>query len=75
AINKALETKEVAIVVPVLVAHDETFQIKIIGGGIQKVEKNSEKVIYKPDAILPDKNIENWVIQTVDEMSNKIQVK
>lgn len=75
AINKVLETKEVAIVVPVLVAHDEKFQIKIIGGGIQKVEKNSEKVIYKPDAILPDKNIENWVIQTVDEMSNKIQVK
>lgn len=75
AINKVLETKEVALVVPVLVAHDEMFQIQIIGGGIQKVENHIEKVIYKPDAILPDKNVENWVIEITDEYVKKAQKK
>lgn len=75
AINKVLETKEVAVVVPVLVAHDEMFQIQIIGGGIQKVENHTEKVIYKPDAILPDKNVENWVIEITDEYVKKAQKK
>lgn len=75
AINKVLETKEVAVVVPVLVAHDEMFQIQIIGGGIQKVENHIEKVIYKPDAILPDKNVENWVIEITDEYVKKAQKK
>lgn len=75
AINKVLETKEVAVVVPVLVAHDEMFQIQIIGGGIQKVEKNIERVIYKPDAILPDENVENWVIEITDEYVKKAQKK
>ncbi len=75
AINKVLETKEVAVVIPVLVAHDENFQIKIIGGGIQKVKNHNEKVIYKPDAILPDKNVEKWVIEITDEFAKKVQQK
>ena len=61
AINKVLANKESAIVIPVLVAHDENFQIKIIGKGIENVERNRERVMYKPDAILPDPNIESWV--------------
>ncbi|MDP2722693.1 MAG: CbiX/SirB N-terminal domain-containing protein [Bacteroidales bacterium] len=73
AINTILNKKEVAIVIPVLVAHDETFQIKIIGGGIEKVENNQVKVRYKPDAILPDTNIENWVIRISNEYSSKIK--
>lgn len=72
-INNVLKKKEVALVIPVLVAHDENFQIKIIGGGIEKVKNNSEKVLYKPDAILPDSNIEAWVIAIAKEYTNKIQ--
>lgn len=75
AINKILEKKETAIVIPVLVAHDEEFQIKIIGGGIEKVKNNKERVRYKPDAILPDPHIENWIISISDEFANKIKAQ
>ncbi|MFZ1288670.1 MAG: CbiX/SirB N-terminal domain-containing protein [Melioribacteraceae bacterium] len=71
-ISKVLEEKEKAIVIPVLVAHDEMFQIKIIGDGISKVPNAKRKVIYKPDAILPDKNIQNWIIEVTNEFANKI---
>ena len=64
AINEILKKKKAAIVVPVLVAFDEMFQIKIIGGGIGKVPQFKERVLYRPDAILPDKNLEEWIIHT-----------
>lgn len=73
AINKVLEKKQTAVVIPVLVAFDETFQVKIIGGGISKVPDSGERVIYKPDAILPDKNIDQWVIDVSREYVLKIQ--
>lgn len=73
AINTVLAKKEVAVVIPVLVALDENFQIKIIGGGVEKVKNSQEKVLYKPDAILPDTNIENWVISISNEYANKIK--
>lgn len=73
AINKVLSKKSAAVVIPVLVAHDEMFQVKIIGGGIQKVPNYKEKVFYKPDAILPDPNITSWVIAVSQEYANKIQ--
>lgn len=72
AINEVLETKETALVMPVLVAHDEMFQVKIIGDGIDKVENNKECVIYKPDAILPDENVNQWVIDVVNEHVEKV---
>jgi len=46
-----------------LVAVDETFQVKIIGGGISQLGDKRNRVLYKPDAILPDKNIEKWIIE------------
>ncbi|MBI2425935.1 MAG: CbiX/SirB N-terminal domain-containing protein [Candidatus Hydrogenedentes bacterium] len=72
AVKRVLETKEVAVVVPVLVAHDENFQIKIIGGGIEKVENNREAVLYRPDAILPDPGIEHWVTKTALDRVKRI---
>ncbi len=63
AVNKILQKKSTAVVIPVLVAFDENFQLRIIGGGIDKVVASKEKVLYKPDAILPDKNVEAWVIR------------
>lgn len=73
AINEVLKTKEKAIVIPVLVAYDENFQIKIIGGGISNVKDHAKKVNYKPDGILPDPDIENWVVNIVSEFENKIK--
>jgi hypothetical protein len=41
----------------------ENFQIKIIGGGISQVADHTSRVVYRPDSILPDANIEQWVIR------------
>lgn len=73
AINKVLKYKEKALVIPVLVAHDEMFQVKIIGDGIAKIENHKQRIKYKPDAILPDVNVENWVIAVAKEYTAKIQ--
>lgn len=73
AIEKVLVDKKQAVVIPVLVAHDENFQIKIIGGGIEQVQNNKQRVAYKPDAILPDPNIEHWVINITREFVQKLK--
>jgi hypothetical protein len=72
AIESVLKTSRTALVIPVLVAHDEQFQIKIIGDGVAKVSDNKNRVVYKPDAILPDPNIERWVVSVTDEYVRKI---
>lgn len=75
AINAVLAKKEKAVVIPVLVAHDEMFQIKIIGGGIEKVKDSKSKVSYKPDSILPDTDIEKWVTDIVKEYVDKAKAE
>jgi hypothetical protein len=50
--------------VPVLVAVDEMFQHRIIGGAIDSMPER-ERVVYKPDAILPEPAIEAWVVDAV----------
>lgn len=75
AINTVLKTSNTALVIPVLVAHDEMFQIKIIGDGIAKVPDNKTRVRYKPDAILPDANLEQWVVSVTDQYARRIQPK
>lgn len=72
AINRVLKSKKTAIVIPVLVAHDEMFQIKIIGDGIAQIANSKERVVYKPDAILPDVNVEKWAIDISREYVQKI---
>lgn len=67
AINEALAKKERALVVPVLVAHDEMFQVQIIGDGIKRVADHDGRVRYKPDSILPDPRISVWVVSAVEE--------
>jgi hypothetical protein len=75
AINTVLKKKRTALVIPVLVAHDEMFQIKIIGDGIAKVLNHRERVLYKPDSILPDPDVERWVINITDEYVNKARIR
>ena len=67
AINQILEMEQNAVVIPILVAVDEKFQGEIILNGIQAVENHAEKVIYRQDAILPDKNINNWIVDIVNQ--------
>ena len=74
AVEKVLQTKARALVIPVLVAEDETFQIKIIGGGIARIAGNATRVVYKPDAILPDPGIEQWVITVSQELAAGIKI-
>lgn len=73
AINRVLRHKKQALVVPVLVAHDEMFQVKIIGDGINKTGKDKARITYIPDSILPDPVVEKWVIDIAKEYANKIQ--
>ncbi len=72
AIQRVLEKKRRAVVVPVLVAYDEMFQVKIIGDGVAAVPNARDRVAYKPDAILPDPNVEAWVVQTTREHVDRI---
>lgn len=73
AIDAVLQKKDVAVVVPVLVAYDEMFQKNIIGRGIENVANYGEKVLYNADAILPDADIENWVINISAEYADNIR--
>jgi sirohydrochlorin ferrochelatase len=61
AIQSVLADHERAIVVPVLVAYDETFQGKIIGGAVDEVGI-PERVVYTPDAILPEPELNEWIV-------------
>ncbi|ASQ91007.1 cobalamin biosynthesis protein CbiX [Prosthecochloris sp. GSB1] len=72
AVNRVLEKKKTAIVIPSLIAFDENFQIRIIGGGIEKVDGHEERVRYKPDAILPDPDVERWVVDISKEFAKNI---
>jgi len=72
AISAVLAVKKRAIVIPVLVARDEMFQVKIIGDGITAVPDNQSRVVYKPDSILPDPDVEQWVVSVAREFAGKI---
>lgn len=65
-INKLFELEDKVIVIPVLVANDAYFQKDIIQKAVDEVP-NSSNVYYVQDAILPDENLNQWVI----DISNK----
>ncbi len=65
-IAKLFELEDNVVVVPVLVANDPYFQNDIIQKACDEVE-NSSHVLYVQDAILPDDNLNQWVI----DISNK----
>jgi len=73
ATNRVLKEKETALVVPVLVAHDEMFQVKIIGDGISNIKNSKEKVRYVADAILPDVTVQKWVIDIANQYVTQVQ--
>lgn len=71
-IKRVFKEKQQALVVPVLVAHDEMFQVKIIGDGINNLNGQKSRVSYIADSILPDPAIEQWVIDVSLEFANKL---
>jgi hypothetical protein len=75
AVKQILAKKKNAVVIPVLVAFDEMFQGRIISDGIKKIPQAKDIVLYKPDAILPDKNVESWVINVTGDFVKKINSK
>lgn len=72
AIQKVLAVRERAIVVPVLVAHDERFQVKLIGSAIAKLGADADRVAYRPDAILPDDDLDEWIKSAARELVEKV---
>ncbi|MCC6464065.1 MAG: CbiX/SirB N-terminal domain-containing protein [Planctomycetes bacterium] len=66
AIRRVLATRQRVLVVPILVAVDETFQYRIIGGAVQDCAA-ADRVIYTPDAVLPEPALNEWVIRVVAE--------
>lgn len=74
-----LDKKERALVVPLLVAIDETFQGQIIGGAIRNTQErlpssdSRDRIGYLGDAILPDENINQWVIDISSEIASQIK--
>lgn len=71
-VKEMLQKKNEAVVIPVLVAFDEMFQGRIIADGIKKIQSSKAKVVYRPDAILPDKDVEQWVIRESRSFADKI---
>lgn len=62
AVDQVLAEKERALVIPVLVAFDEMFQGRIISSAIADAS-DSSRVRYLADSILPDPDLNDWVIQ------------
>lgn len=72
AIRKVLADKQRALVVPILVSVDEAFQYRIIGGAVQDVNAG-ERVAYIPDAILPEPELNRWIIEVVGTTRARIE--
>ncbi len=66
AIREILGSADRALVVPILVAYDEMFQGRIIGRAIREVGE-PERILYKADAILPEPEVERWVVTIVKD--------
>lgn len=67
AIGRVLQRAERALVIPMLVANDEMFQSRIIGGAVSGCGE-SDRVLYRPDAILPEPEVGRWIVDSVRRM-------
>lgn len=66
-IEKLHELEDNVIVIPILVANDPYFQKDIIQKACDMAEG---KVLYKQDAILPDENLNQWVVDISSQTVN-----
>ena len=68
AINQVLAEKDGSIVISVYVAYDYMFQKDIIGEGTRQCDRPSDVRYIEKEAILPDENLNNWVVDSVNEV-------
>lgn len=71
AINELLELEQQVLVVPVLLGVDEKLQVNTIQAAINAVPTAS-KVRYAGDAVLPDDDVNKWVVDKVAEAMQRI---
>ena len=71
AIREVLKKKQRAIVIPILISVDETLQGKIIGGAVKSIGAD-DRIAYRHDAILPDENVNRWVVDISLELASKV---
>ena len=67
AINQVLAEKEKDILISVYVAYDYMFQRDIIGEAGRVSDRPDDVLYNEMEAILPDQNLENWVVSTIEE--------
>lgn len=63
-IEQLMELEDKVIVIPILVGNDPYFQNDIIQKAVDMVKG---EVLYKQDAILPDNNLNKWVIDITNK--------
>ena len=68
-IEKLMELEDKVIVIPVLVGNDPYFQKEIIQKAVDMVKGN---VAYTQDAILPDENLNKWVIDITNKTAESL---
>lgn len=68
-IEKLMELEDRVIVIPVLVGNDPYFQKEIIQKAVDMVKGN---VAYTQDAILPDENLNKWVIDITNKTAESL---
>lgn len=74
AIARVLRRRERALVIPILVAVDERFQFDIIGGAVGEARTaagDDARVYYLPDAVLPEPEVDDWVVRIVGETATR----
>ena len=71
AVNQILKTKQHVAVIPLLVAVDPGFQGKIIKGAIDE-SSDPDRVLYRGDAILPDPDLNQWIVDITGETVKNI---
>jgi len=71
ACEQVLEIEEKAIVIPLLVAIDPFLHDDAIGAGIKALD-NPGRVIYSKDSILPDENLNSWIIDIAIKAVEKL---
>jgi hypothetical protein len=67
AVNQILAKKQKDIVISVYVAYDYMFQKDIIGEACRKSERPQDVLYNQTEAILPDENLNNWVVDSVKD--------
>jgi hypothetical protein len=71
AIQEILDLEEEVIVIPVLLGIDEMLQVNTIAAAVNAIPTSS-RLRYKPDAVLPDPKVNEYVIRIVQEGVERI---